>query len=144
MSAINLPDVGARRPPQNLQDAVFTKGVAQAIAYALNHPGVVASLGSDEYCDLMTLFQDYIPQHLIDPTQWWSCHYLYSGRTCSKCLEIAHLSPCDEPAQAHHLLTIVQNMSSGHAADCSVRSGLFLRGLYVSETLGMAWPKGPS
>jgi hypothetical protein len=130
-----MQDGSQNKHPRTLAEAVFTKGVVDAIAYAINHPGVVADLGSDEYNHLMDVFQDFIPQELIDHNQWWSCHYLSNGRKCNGCLEIAKTPPCDEPEEVAHLLTNAQCMISHHAADCSVRNGSTFEGLMVCESL---------
>jgi len=126
--------------PKTLEQAVLTKGVIGAIAYAVNHPGTVADLGSDEYHQLMDMFQDWVPFKLIDHNQWWSCHYLSSGRRCSKCFEIARLSPCDGQDEVRHLQARVRNMILGHADDCSVRNGCTFEGLMVCLTLEVCYP----
>ena len=121
--------------PKTLEEAVRTKGVIDAIAYAVNHPGVVAGIGTDEYNDLMNLFQDWIPHELIDCNQWWICHYWSSGHTCSKCRELVQLFQCDEQEWDQRLKVAIQSMTSGHAPFCSVRSTCSFEGLKVSLTL---------
>jgi hypothetical protein len=81
--------------PETLEEDVLTKGVIEAIAYAINHPGVVAEVGSDEYNHLMDMFQDWIPPELIDHSQWWIGHYWSSGHKCIECQEMVRLFRCD-------------------------------------------------
>ena len=121
--------------PRTLADAVLTRGVAAAIAYAINHPGVVADLWSEDYNALMDVFQDFIPLELIHHSQWWSCHYLSNGRRCNGCVEIAMAPPCDGFAAVDRLLTSARHRLLDHAPDCSVRSGSTFEGLRVCESL---------
>jgi hypothetical protein len=130
-----MNDGSQNKHPRTLEEATLTKGVVDAIAYAINHPGVVADLGSEEYNHLMDMFQDFIPQELIDHNQWWSCHYLSNGHKCSKCHEIAQVSPSDEPDAAANLYATLRNLISGHADACSLHNGCTFEGLIVCLTL---------
>lgn len=121
--------------PKTLEQAVRTKGVIDAIAYAVNHPGVVADTGTDEYSDLMNLFQDWIPHQLIDCNQWWIGHYWSSGHTCSKCRELVQLFRCDERELDQRLEVAIQSMTSGHAPYCNVRSTCSFEGVKICLTL---------
>lgn len=128
-------DGSQNRHPRTLEEAVLTKGVVAAIAYAINHPGVVVDLGSEDYNALMDVFQDFLPLALIDHSQWWPCHYLSNGHRCNGCLEIAKAPPCDGPYAVDRLLTSARNRILEHAPDCSVRSGSTFEGLRVCESL---------
>lgn len=54
--------------PQTLNEAVLTRGVIDAIAYAANHPGVVCEFGSDEYTG-----HDWVPCLTTDTIMGWCC-----------------------------------------------------------------------
>lgn len=114
-----------------LSDAVLTPGVIAAIAYAVNHPGVVVERDSAEYSDLMDMFQDWIPFELIDCNQWWFGHYWSSGHSCKKCQEIVHLFRYGVPGQDQRLEAIYQSMTSDHAPDCNARNVSTFDGLRV-------------
>lgn len=124
--------------PKTLEEAVRTKGVIDAIAYAINHPGVVADVGTDEYNDLLNLFQDWIPFELIDCNQWWLGHYWSSGHTCSKCRELVHWFRCDEQGLDQRLEEAIRNMTSGHAPGCNVRNTCTFDGVKICLALNDA------
>ena len=130
--------------------SLLKPGIVKAITFAANNRDA-AQLTDEEYSDVMDVFQDFIPEHLIDPNQWWFGHYWSSGHTCSKCREISQAFPCDAPVTDQQLEAIAQHMTQGHAPDCSARtayafSGLkvciALRGLIDSEKTQLSQPEG--
>lgn len=130
--------------------ALLKPGIVKAITFAANNSTAV-QLTDDEYADVMDVFQDLIPERLIDPNQWWFGHYWSSGHTCSKCREISHLFPCDEPVSDQSFDSTVESMKQGHEPDCNARtahefSGLkvciALRGLIDSEKSQLSQQEG--
>ena len=128
-------ELSLSRHPQALFEAVLTKGVIDAIAYAINHPGVVADIGCDEYSHLMDAFQDWIPRALIDHNQWWIGHYWSSARTCSECRELVHLFRDDALTPDQRLMAAGQRNFLDHGADCSARKASSFSGVRVCLSL---------
>lgn len=110
--------------PKTLVEAVLTKGVIDAISYAVNNPGVVCNEGSAEFNHLMDMFQDWIPHALIDHSQWWICHYWSSGHTCSECQRLVSLFQYGEHTDGRRLRAECLSKISDHALSCSWRKRL--------------------
>ncbi|HEY6527110.1 MAG TPA: hypothetical protein VIZ65_00330 [Cellvibrionaceae bacterium] len=108
-------------------------GIVKAITFAANNHETV-QLTDDEYADVILVFQNFIPAHLIDPNQWWLIHYLSSGLTCSKCLEIFHSFPC-APMTERSFDAITQSMAQGHDDDCSARNAHSFLGVAAGMAL---------
>ena len=106
---------------RTLSEAVLTRGVVDAITYAVNHPGVVYEFGSDEYSHLMDMFQDWIPHELINHNQWWIGHYWSSGHKCNECQQLVSLFRCDELTVDQRLEAASQRNFLDHAPCCSAR-----------------------
>jgi len=119
--------MSVRKKP--FSQAILTAGVIKAITFAANNPTQAGIHSEAEYNHIMDVFQDHIPHTLIDPNQWWFCHYLSSGRTCNKCLEISALSQCDAPTLGQHLKAMSRNKTSGHDPSCSARNAHSFLGL---------------
>lgn len=135
-AAALIDPTGQSNPhPKTLEEAVLTRGVVDAITYAINHRGVVAEVGSDEYAQLMDFYQDWIPRELIDCNQWWLGHYWSSGHTCSKCHEVVNWFRCGVQDLDQRLLEAAQSMTSGHAPDCSARNVTSFDGVKVCLSL---------
>lgn len=122
--------IQAIKPRKEFKAAMLSEGVVKSITYAANNPHIFDG-DMDSYHDVMDVFQDHIPYELIDCNQWWFSHYLSSGRKCNKCLEIAHLFPCDEQVSDRHFESMTQNMILGHDPSCSAHNVHSFVGLKV-------------
>ena len=106
--------------PSTLEEAVLTKGVAMAIAYAAWHPEVVGGEATEEYLEIMDAFQDWMPARLIPENLWWSGHSWSSGRKCNVCHRDGHeVAQCDAhakglPIGATDLRTLLTLASAGN------------------------------
>lgn len=109
-------------------------GIAAALAYAANNPGVIADKGTPLYASVMDAFQD-IDHSVLHCSQWWICHYWTSGRTCSKCLEVVLQFHSDEPIPDQSREAIFQSISTGHDPACSFDSECTYDGLRVCLAL---------
>jgi len=112
---------------------MLSLGGIKAITYAANHPEIFER-DQEAYSDVMDIFQDHIPYQLIDCNQWWFGHYWSSGRTCSKCREIAQMFPCNEPVSDQHFEAMTQRMTAGHDPSCSAHNVHSFFGLKVCVT----------
>lgn len=114
--------------------SLLKPGVVKAITFAANNCEAV-QLTESEYCDVMDVFQDFIPERLIDPNQWWFGHYWSSGHTCSKCREISQRFPCDAPMTDQQFEASAQHMTQGHDPSCSAHNVHSFSGLKVCMAL---------
>jgi hypothetical protein len=126
-----IPAVWRAAHPDNIENALLTPGGIAAIAYAINHPGIVGVPGTDEYNNLMDLFQDWIPYELIDCSQWWIGHYWSSGHRCNECRQLVELFRCDELTPDQRLQAASLRSVSDHAPDCSARKISSFEGVRV-------------
>ncbi len=86
--------------PRTLEEAMLTRGVALALAYAAWHPEIVGGAGSGEYLEIMDAFQDWMPFTLIPENLWWPGHSWSSGRKCNVCHRDGHeVARCDAQAK---------------------------------------------
>lgn len=109
-------------------------GIAASLAFAVNNPGVIAQKGTPLYTSIMDAFQD-MDHSVLHCNHWWISHYWSSGRTCSKCLEVALAFHSDEPMTDQSREAIFQNISVGHAPACSFDSECTFDGLKVCLAL---------